>query len=211
MEELLSEYFPSLFNYPELRQELNELCSVHQFPKGTELLHEGSYVKVIPLVVSGLIKVFKEDISGNEVLLYYIKPKESCIMSLTASLKNEASKIKAVVEEDAEVIALPANEVLHLSQKFPQWNAFAYDLFNLRFQELLDVVQLLTFSKKDKRLLEYLKKESEYKNTNILHLTHQEIANELGAAREVVSRLLKQLETEGAIKLYHGRIELLKH
>lgn len=209
MEDLLSQHFPTLHRYPELRDELRSMAQLTELPKNTELMHEGSYVKVIPLVTRGLIKVYKEDQSGSEVLLYYIKPSESCIMSLTACMKNSTSKVKAVVEEDTELLAISAENVVKLAAKYPQWNTFAYDLFSQRFDELLEVVQLLTFSKTDKRLLEFLRKESEVKGTEMLELTHKEVARELGAAREVVSRLLKQLEQQGTIKLHHGRIELL--
>lgn len=161
-------------------------------------------------MISGLAKVFKEEeTNGNEVLLYYIKPGESCVMSITTLTKNEKSNVKAIIEEDSKVVVIPADKALEIAKKYPKWNEFIYDLFNLKFNELLNSIELLTFSNKDLRLYKYLKKESNLKNTNILHTTHQHIAYDLGSSREVISRLLKKLEKEGLIKLRQKNIEVL--
>lgn len=208
-EQALSMYFPELAKMPELRQELVEISSIADFEAGTVILKQGEYIKVIPLVLSGFAKVFKEEaVHGNEVLLYYIKPGESCVMSLTTLIRNGKSQIKAVVEEDAKVLILPAIKAMAIAKKYPQWNEFVYDLFQTKFEELLQVVETLTFSNKDVRLLEYLKKESTLKNSKTLHTTHQHIANDLGSSREVISRLLKKLEYEGHVGLKQGNIEL---
>lgn len=208
-EQALSTYFPELAKMPKLRQELVEISSIADFEAGTVILKQGEYIKVIPLVLSGFAKVFKEEaVHGNEVLLYYIKPGESCVMSLTTLIRNGKSQIKAVVEEDAKVLILPAIKAMAIAKKYPQWNEFVYDLFQTKFEELLQVVETLTFSNKDVRLLEYLKKESTLKNSKILHTTHQHIANDLGSSREVISRLLKKLEYEGHVGLKQGNIEL---
>jgi len=98
---------------------------------------------------------------------------------------------------------------LQIAKKYPKWNEFIYDLFNLKFDELLDIIEVLTFSKKDVRLLEYLKKEATIKNTRSLTTTHQHIAYDLGSSREVISRLLKKLESEGVLKLSQNNITLL--
>ncbi len=208
--EALDTYFPKLAKMPELKSELISISKIFEFEAGTVILKQGAYIKVIPLLISGLAKVFKEEaVNGNEVLLYYIKPGESCVMSLTALIRNEASKVKAVIEEDSKIVVIPADKALAIAKKYPRWNEFIYDLFNLKFEELLNVIETLTFSNKDVRLLEYLKKEASLKNTNILQTTHQHIAYDLGSSREVISRLLKKLETNGDIKLGQGTIELL--
>jgi len=143
----LDAYFPQLTKMPDLKAELEEICSIHSFEAGTVILNQGAYIKVIPLLISGLVKVFKvESENGNEVLLYYIKPGESCVMSVTTLMKNNPSKVKAVIEEDAEIVIIPANKALEIAKKYPKWNEFIYDLFNLKFDELLQVVEILTFS-----------------------------------------------------------------
>jgi len=209
--EALDTYFPKLATLPELKEEIVAISSMLTFDAGTVILRQGAYVKVIPLLISGLAKVFKEEeVHGNEVLLYYIKPGESCVMSLTTLIRNQTSQVKAVIEEDSEVVIIPAEKALAIAKKYPKWNEFMYDLFNLKFEELLSVIEILTFSNKDKRLLEYLKKEAKLKGKNILNTTHQHIAYDLGSSREVISRLLKKLEQEGFIHLKQGAIELVE-
>ncbi len=206
----LDTYFPKLAQMPELKEELLSVCSIQTFKSGTIILNEGSYVKAIPLIISGLAKVFKtEPIQGNEVLLYYIKPGESCVMSVTTLIRNQTSRVKAIVEEDAEIVIIPADKIMNIAKSYPQWNEFVYDLFNLKFEELLHTVEVLTFSKKETRLIEYLKKEAQLKNSNTLHTTHQHIAYDLGSSREVISRLLKKLENEGVLQLKQGVVKLL--
>lgn len=207
--EALDTYFPKLATMPELKEELITISTVATIQSGTVILKQGGYVKVIPLMLQGLAKVFKEEENGNEVLLYYIKPGESCVMSITTLVRNEASKVKAVIEEDSELVIIPADKALEIARKYPKWNEFIYDLFNIKFDELLNVIKILTFSNKDIRLLEYLKKEVALKGSAILHTTHQHIAYDLGSSREVISRLLKKLENEGAILLKKGSIEVL--
>ncbi|SEL10062.1 CRP/FNR family transcriptional regulator, anaerobic regulatory protein [Aquimarina amphilecti] len=208
--EVLDTYFPKLTTMPDLKKELVAISSIHKFEAGTVILRQGAYIKVIPLLISGLAKVFKEEpINGNEVLLYYIQPGESCVMSVTTLIRNQESQVKAVIEEDSEVVVIPADKALVIAKKYPKWNEFIYDLFNLKFEELLDVIEILTFSNKDKRLLEYLKKEAKLKGRNVLNTTHQHIAHDLGSSREVISRLLKKLEQEGHIFLKQGEIELI--
>jgi CRP/FNR family transcriptional regulator len=208
--EALDTYFPKLAQMPELKNELISISQIHEFKAGTTILKQGSYIKVIPLLISGLAKVFKEEpVNGNEVLLYYIKPGESCAMSLITLLRNKTSQIKAVIEQDSRIVVIPANKAIAIAKKYPRWNEFIYDLFNMKYDELLNVIEILTFSNKDTRLLEYLKKEATLKNTKTLQTTHQQIAYELGSSREVISRLLKKLEHDDSIKLSHGTIELL--
>ncbi len=206
---ILIQYFPELAKLPALRNELAELCVLQTAPSGTVFLEEGAYIKMIPLLVSGLVKVYKEDENGHEILLYYIQSGESCIMSLTACVNNNTSKVKAVIVETSEVLLLPSDNVVSLGKRYPQWNEFVYNLYNAKFEELLEFVKLLTFSKKDQLLLDYLKKEAAIKSTRELKITHQKIANELGSSREVISRLLKKLENEKVLKLGSGVITLL--
>lgn len=208
--EALETYFPKLATMPELKEELIAMSSVQTFEAGTVILKQGGYVKVIPLIISGLAKVFiEEPENGNEVLLYYIKPGESCVMSMTTLLNNTTSKVKAIVEERAEVVIIPSDKAMAIAKKYPRWNEFIYDLFDLKFDELLNVVKILTFSNKDKRLLEYLKKEASLKG-NVLKTTHQQIAYDLGSSREVISRLLKKLEVDGFLRLHQGSVTLLE-
>lgn len=204
----LNEFFPQLDRHPDLFQELTKACIQQQFEVGDILLNEGAYVQFIPLLVSGLVKVYKEDERGNEVLLYYIKPGESCIMSLTTCMKHETSKVKAVVEEDSDIILVSAEKNRQLTAKYPYWTNFFLELFGSKYDELLHFISVLSFSNKEKQLMEYLQREVELKGETSLKLTHQKIAYDLGSSREVISRLLKKIEKEGKLKLGHGTIEM---
>ncbi len=208
--EALDIYFPELAKMPALKKELISISNLVAMEEGTVLLKQGDYIKVIPLLISGLAKVFKqESVNGNEVLLYYIKPGESCVMSVITLMKEQRSHVKAVLEKDSQMVLIPADKAFEIAKKYPKWNDFIYDLFDLKFDELLNIIEILTFSNKNVRLHEYLKKEVSLKKSNVLHTTHQQIAYELGSSREVISRLLKKLEAEGVVKLGQGNITLL--
>jgi CRP/FNR family transcriptional regulator len=209
IKKLLTTHFPSLANHRELIDMLAEKCQIHSFKKGEVILRNGQYIQVIPLLISGLVKVYREGEEEGEVLLYYIKSGESCAMSMTALIKNETVKVKGVVEEDAEILLVPAIDAVSIAQNYPVWNAFIYDLFSNKYDELLTVISTLTFSNKDVRLYKYLKQQAELKDSNVLAKTHQEIALDLGSSREVISRLLKKLENDKKIRLAHSKIELL--
>lgn len=168
-----------------------------------------SYVKSLPIVISGSIKVIQMDKEGNEILLYYIKPGESCIMSFLAGLHGDTSKIMAVVEEDVEVLLIPVAKASEWIQKFPEWSDFIFTLYQKRFEELLEVVNAVAFQKVDSRLLQLLLQKAALFRTKELAITHQQLANELGITREAVSRVLKQMEKEKMIVLSRNKISLL--
>ncbi len=200
--------FPELSKHFQLKKEIIDHCQVHEFKDGDVLLKDGGFVKFIPLVLDGLIKVYKEDGEGNEMLLYYIHKGQSCIMSATYCIQNEKSKVKAVVVEATNVILVPAAMALEFNRKYKGWNDFLFGLFNSKYSELLHIIGILTFSKKDKRLVDYLEKEASLKQSKELSITHQQIADDLGATREVISRLLKKLENDGFLILKHRKIIL---
>ncbi len=205
----LKEHFAILSSSLALIQEIEKIALFDTFSKETVILKEDSYVKFIPLVVSGLVKVYKEEENGNEVLLYYIKPGESCIMSIMAADKNMPINVKGVIEDDAEIILIPIDKLIHIKQNHPKWNAFVYELFNEKFDEVIEMIKILTFSNKQKRLEDYLTTKAKLNNSNTVFKSHQQIANELGSSREVISRLLKKLETEGFVSLAQKQIKIL--
>jgi len=206
---ILKNKFKTLASSLPLIQEIETIGSIHEFKKETIILKENSFVKVIPLVISGLVKVYKEEENGNEVLLYYIKPGESCIMSIMAAEKNLPINIRAVVEEDAQIVLIPVKNISQIRKNHSKWNSFVYELFNEKFDEVIEMIKILTFSNKQKRLEDYLKTKATLNNTNFINKSHQQIANELGSSREVISRLLKKLEKEGKVKLSQKQINIL--
>ncbi len=205
----LQRQFKTLSSSLQLIKEIEKVALIKNFTKETVILKEDSYVQFIPLVVSGLVKVYKEEENGNEVLLYYIKPGESCIMSIMAAEKNIPINVKGVVEDDATIILIPINTLNNIKNHYPKWNTFVYELFNEKFEEVIEMVKILTFSNKQKRLEEYLNTKSALNNSKIVYKSHQQIANELGSSREVISRLLKKLEKEKKVILLQKQINIL--
>ena len=179
-----------------------------QFEKDTELLREGQFVKVIPIVLNGLIKVFSR-YEDKELLLYYIKPAESCVMSFSASLKNTPSQVFAITEEETTVLLLPVNKVNNWAKNFPNFNQLFFEQYNVRYNELLKTINHLLFDKLDVRLYTYLVEKKNITQKNPIKISHRQIANELGTAREVISRLIKKLEGESKVKQLTNKIEIL--
>lgn len=195
------------FLSPELREKVMASSQVMEIPKGTEILREGQYVKVIPIVLEGLVKVFS-NFNEKDLLLYYIQPKESCVMSFASSLKNEPSKVYAITEEDSKILLMPVDKVIKWIDQFPSINQLFYQQYNLRYSELLETINQVLFNKMDKRLYDFLIEKKKVTQQNPLKISHRQIANELGTAREVISRVMKKLENEGKIKQHSNRIEI---
>ena len=151
----------------------------------------------------------RTDEDGREILLYYIKPGESCIMSFLGGIHNETSKIKAVVEEESEILLIPVEKASLWIKEFPEWTDFIFKLYHKRFEELLSVVNAIAFRKLDTRLLHLLKQKAELFQTNEIIVTHQQLADELGSTREVVSRVIKQMENEGIVRISRNKIFLM--
>lgn len=190
---------------------LNELLSIgtiQTIPEGTEVLREGQYVKVVPLVIEGLIKVYTKQ-EDKELLLYYIQPEESCIMSFSSSLSNDPSKVYAITESETKALLLPATEMNKWIKQFPNLNNLFFGMFKMRYADLLDTINHLIFNKLDQRILLYLKDKSVLTDSKVLQITHKQIASELGTAREVVSRIIKKLEKEGLVLQLQEGIKLI--
>lgn len=193
---------------PDLVSEIISSALTKEIPRDNEILRKGQYVKVIPIVVEGLIKVFTRH-EDKELLLYYIRPRESCIMSFAASIKNEPSEVFAITEEDTTALLLPVDKVAIWTKQFPDINALFFQQYNLRYSELLDTIHHVLFYKMDKRLFDYLQEKASITKNNPLKMSHRQIANELGTAREVISRTMKKLETEKLVKQHSNGIEIL--
>ncbi|MGE0770531.1 MAG: Crp/Fnr family transcriptional regulator [Cyclobacteriaceae bacterium] len=192
---------PATLSYlsKELVLELETFASTKELDGGTEVLREGQYVKVIPVVLDGLIKVFTRS-EDRDLLLYYIQPGESCVMSFAAGMKNEPSKIFAVTEETTRILLLPTEKVGAWGRLYPEINNLFFQQYNLRYTELLDTINQVLFQRLDQRLYDFLKERVAVTGRNPLPLSHQQIANELGTAREVISRVMKKLEAEGKVQ-----------
>lgn len=192
-----------------IKEKLLEYGQMKTFSEGEAILNENAYIRSIPIVLSGSVKVIRTDDEGREILLYYIRSGESCIMSFLGGLHHDTSKVKAVAEEETEILFIPADKVSELIKQYPEWLDYIFRLYHKRFEELLDVVNAVAFKKMDERLLNFIKKKAEITGARTLYVTHEQLANELGTARVVVSRLLKQMEDEGMVKLGRNKITVL--
>lgn len=204
----VNQLFKTTFT-PDLIAKLKEYSIFKRYPVGSVILNENAYIRSIPIVTKGLMKVIRTEDDGREILLYYIKPGESCIMSFLGGMHNEKSIVRAEIEEEAEIIFLPIEKVALFIKEFPQWLDYIFKMYHKRFEELLEIINAITFKKIDERLLTLLEKKQQITNSNEIIITHEQLSNELGTARVVVSRLLKQLETLGKVQLGRNKITLL--
>lgn len=195
---------------PALREKLISYGTTKKFNAGDVILNENAYIRSIPIVLSGSIRVMRNDDEGREILLYYIKSGESCIMSFLGGIHQDTSKVSAVADDETEILFVPIDKVITLIREHDEWLDFIFRLYHKRFEELLEVVNAVAFKKIDERLILLLQKKSELSKLNTITITHEQLANELGTARVVVSRLLKQLEVDGRVELGRNKITLLK-
>jgi CRP/FNR family transcriptional regulator len=202
----IKKYLPA---FPEeLLEEIAQNGVIKEIPAGTEILRENQYVKVIPIVLEGLVKVFTRT-EEKELLLYYIGSAQSCIMSFSAGLSNTQSRIFAITEEPSALLLLPTGKLNEWVKKFPAVNDLFYQQYNLRYMEMLDTINSLLFGRMDQRLYNYLLEKSKLRGNRVLNIRHKQIAGELGTAREVITRVLKRLEQEEKIRQLPDGIEIL--
>ncbi len=191
-----------------LKEEVKKFGAIQFLAADTTLVHEDKYVRFIPLVISGSLRVVRIE-DDREILLYYIRPGESCIMSFLAGIHEDTSKIRAVVEDNAEIMFIPVAKAGEWVKQYPEWTDFIFKLYHQRFEELLNVVDAIAFKKLDERIITLLNKKADLYKTCEINITHQQLSEELGTTREVVSRLLKQLEKAGKITLQRNKIILI--
>jgi CRP/FNR family transcriptional regulator len=196
----LKQTLPSLTD-PKLLDRLLEKGQFSTFDPGKTLMEPGQFIKAVPLVLEGSIKIMRVDEDGKELFLYYLETGETCALSLTCCSAARPSEIKAIVEEKASLLFIPIQVHEQLVDEFKQWKDFVSTTYQHRFQEMLTVLDAVAFKRMDERLMSYIVTKMKQLKSNELHTTHQEIANELGTAREVISRLLKQLEKKKWIEL----------
>lgn len=194
---------------PELIQEMSTSGSLQYFKEGDLIMDYGKYIRMMPIVLKGTVKVYKLDENGNEILLYYLSDNESCSMAYSCCLEARKSEVKAVAEDDVELLAIPHHKLDEWLCKFPSWKNYVMRSFNERFIELLKSIESIAFHKLDERLIAYLKEKQRLSGSSVIKASHSIIADELATSRVVISRLLKQLENEKKIILYRNEIKLM--
>lgn len=194
---------------PALIDEIARVGIYQEIDEGAYLIRPGSYIRSVPILLSGSVKIMRPDTEGREALLYYLGGLDSCAMSLTCCLEKKQSEIVAVAEEKTRLIAIPVEKVEEWICRFPTWKQFVFKTYQRRFDDMIATIDSIAFQKLDERLLAYLKKKAQSCQCSVLQITHEEIANELATSREVISRLLKQMEKIGYVKLSRNKIEIL--
>ncbi|HNT80589.1 MAG TPA: Crp/Fnr family transcriptional regulator [Bacteroidia bacterium] len=207
--ERIRSIFPDL-NEQELIDELLQSEKIYSFAEGSTIIESGQYIKHIPLVLSGTIKVMRGSSEGHELFLYFIQAGQTCAMSLSCCVNAKPSEISARVEDDCELLMIPIEKMDHWMQKYASWRNLIMNAYNNRFQELISVIDSVAFKKMDERLKSYLSEKFQVISSDVLSITHQTIADEMGSSREVISRLLKQMENEHLIRLQRNQIKKLK-
>jgi CRP/FNR family transcriptional regulator len=192
----------------ELIEKILNASVINEYGAGTEIIREGQYIKTIPLLLRGLVKlsIRQED---KEMLLYYMRPSQSCVMSLYTGLRAEKSKAFAVAEEDSTILFIPADKISKWIKEYPKLNQLFYDQFEMRYLDLLETIQQLLFDRLDKRLYKYLKEKVKVGGKNPLAISHREIAEDLGSTREVITRVIKKLERENKVRQLERGIRIL--
>lgn len=194
---------------PALLQEIQQFGIWQTFKEGDLIMDYGKYIRMMPIVLNGTIKVYRLDDNGNEILLYYLSSSESCSMAYSCCVEAKKSEVKAVAEDDVEIMGIPNVKLDEWLCKYPGWKNYIMRSFNERFTELLKSIESIAFHKLDERLVSYLKEKQRLSGSSVIKASHYLIADELATSRVVISRLLKQLENDKKIILYRNEIKLL--
>ncbi len=193
----------------ELIQHLEEIGPVTEFEEGTMLMRPGQYFKSLLLILDGRVKLYREGEDGEEFFLYYLEKGNACALSMICAAKNESSAIKAKAMTKVKALAIPIQYMDGLMKDYRQWYYFVLETYRSRFEELLEVIDQVAFHSMDQKLEFYLKRQFESLASNKITITHQEIADDLNSSREVISRLLKKLESQKRISISRNEISRL--
>lgn len=202
----LQEFYPNL--EPALREQIAQNAMLREFKAGEVLMKTGQYFKSTMLITRGRVKVVKESGDGSEFFMYYLEPGGACALSMICAAKQEQSELSARTMEVTEAILIPIQIMDELMSQYRTWYYFVLETYRSRFEELLNLIDHTVFKGLDERLEFYLKKQRQALKTNELKVTHEDIANDLGTSRVVISRLLKTMEQNGKLKLFRSYIDL---
>jgi len=198
----------NFFTDPKLLEEIKKFTRTKKIKAGDAFISPGDKIVFVPIVLNGVLRIIRQGADDKEIFLYHLYPGQTCAMAINCCQSATLSPIKAIAEEDTEVLLIPANLMDDWS-KFPEWRAFINNTYGSRFAELIDVVDLIAFSNMDKQVLHYLQERGKAGKTKTISITHQEIADELHTHREAISRLLRNMEQKNIVRLGRNTIELL--
>ena len=193
-----------------LINEISKIGVVKTFKADDIIIEKGDYIKSMPLLLSGAIKILRDDEEGEELVLYYLEKGDTCAMTLSCCMGQTKSKIRAVAETDIRLVMLPKEKMTEWLSSFKSWQSFILQSYHNRVEELLEAVDTIAFLKMDERLFKYLKDKAMVNQNDVLSVTHKEISKDLHTSRVVISRLLKKLENESKIQLFRNSIKVLE-
>lgn len=205
---IVPDHFKDVFE-PGLIKEMEKKAERVPVEAGKMILDVGQTVRMMPIVLSGVLRVSRMDEEGREILLYYISPDESCAMTFTCCMEQFPSEIRVIAEEDAELLTIPIQAMDQWLMKYATWKSFVMRTIRSRFNDLLRTIDQIAFQKLDERLVNYLKEKSRTTGSTLINLSHEQIANDLATSRVVISRLLKRLEIDKKVLLYRNQIKIL--
>ena len=208
MIELLQLHYGAIFE-EKLLQEIAHVSVLREFQEGDVLIDFGDYIRKMPLLLNGAIKILREDFDEGELLLYFIEKGDTCAMTMACCLGNTKSEIRAVAETNGLLIMVPVEYMEAWLGNYKSWRNFVFNSYNSRLKEMLSTIDSLAFMNMDERIISYLIDKSKIAKSKEIQVTHQDIAYDLHTSRVVVSRLLKALENKGRIRLHRASIELL--
>ncbi len=203
------QYFPN-FVEPTLQEDIARFGKLHSFLDGDIIMDYGGNIRMLPLIISGTLKITRLGPDGAELFLYYLTRGESCTMTFTCCLSEKTSEIRAVAESPTIILGLPQQKLDEWLMKYKSWKNFVLEAYDRRMNELINTIDQVSFNRLDQRLMEYLHRSSVINDEAVVYATHQRIADDLNVSREAISRLLKSLEKQGFVCLGRNRINILK-
>ena len=209
MRDILDQAYSYIFE-EALLDEIAKVAIYKEFKADDYLIEIGDYIKTMPLLLTGAIKILREDENGDELLLYFLERGDTCAMTLTCCMGQSKSRIRAIAETDGAMLMVPVEKMEEWLTKYKTWRNFVFDSYNVRLNEMLEAIDTLAFMNLDERLYKYLTDKAKVIGDTEIKNTHQEIAYEMHTSRVVISRLLKALELQGKIKLHRNKIEILQ-
>lgn len=208
MKEILEQAYGYIFE-EELLHEIEKVATYKEFKADDYLIEIGDYIKSMPLLLEGAIKILREDENGDELLLYFLERGDTCAMTLTCCMGKSKSKIRAIAENDGSLFMIPVEKMEEWLTKYKTWRNFVFESYTIRLNEMLEAIDTLAFMNLDERLYKYLTDKAKVIGNTEINNTHQQIAYDMHTSRVVISRLLKSLELQGKIKLNRNKIEIV--
>lgn len=209
LREKLGSYYNNVFE-KELIDDIVRVGFIDKYKQGDVLIDIGENMTHIPLILSGAVKIIRQEKEGEELVLYFLEKGDTCAVSFINCINRKESIFRAVVENDTEAVFLPVEYVDEWLAKYKSWRHFIIDSYHFRLIEMVESIDGLAFKNMNQRLLKYLTDKAKINQNENLDITHQQIADDLNTSRVVVTRLIKQLHNNGKVYSTRNRVQVLE-